>query len=365
MGNTKNSLQDFAVFNRERFQKIINGKKTDLYILKNKLGMAVGVTNYGCALTAIFVPDKENSFENVVLSYDSIEGLLNAPEPFLSTTIGRYGNRIAKGSFYLNGEKYTLKTNNGPNSLHGGPTGFHARVWDANQVSDRKVLFTYTSADDDEGFPGTLKVEMSYELAEESNSLIINYKAVTDSPTLVNLTNHGFFNLAGTGNPTPTIEDNEVVINADFFIPIDDTSIPTGEILKVEGTPMDFRAPHRVGDRINDDFIQLKYGAGYDHCYVLNKNEQNELSFAASCYDSKSGRKMDVYTTEIGVQLYTGNWLNGFEGADGAIFPERSGICFEAQCFPDTPNKAHFPSATLLPGEEYEQTTVYDFSVEE
>ena len=365
MENTNFSLQDFAVFNRERFQKTINGKKTDLFILKNKNGMAVGVTNYGCALTAIFVPDRNKNFENVILSYDSIDDLINAPEPFLSTTIGRYGNRIAKGRFCLKGEEYNLKTNNGPNSLHGGPTGFHARVWDAKQVDDSKVVFSYISEDNEEGFPGTLKVEMSYELADDSNCLIINYNAVTDKPTVVNLTNHGFFNLAGTSNPTPSIEDNEVVIQADYFIPIDETSIPTGEILKVEGTPMDFREAHKVGERIDADFLQLKHGAGYDHCYVLNKKEQNELSLAASCYDSKSGRKMDVYTTEVGVQLYTGNWLGGFNGADGATFPARSGICFEAQCFPDTPNKAHFPTATLLPGDEYEQTTIYDFYVEE
>lgn len=365
MKDTDFSIQDYFVFDQKRFQKTINGKQTDLYILKNKLGMAVGVTNYGCALTAIFVPDKKGKMENVVLSYDSIDDLLNAPEPFLSTTIGRYGNRIANGTFQLNGEEYKLETNNGPNSLHGGPTGFHARVWDANQLSDNKIEFSYISEDGEEGFPGKVTVGMIYELSDDSNSLIITYQATTDAPTVINLTNHGFFNLAGTANPTPSIEDNEVVINADFFIPIDDTSIPTGEILLVEDTPMDFRTPYTVGSRIEEDFVQLKRGAGYDHCYVLNKKERNELSFAASCFDAKSGRKMEVYTTELGVQLYTGNWLGGFKGGDEATFPARSAICFEAQCFPDTPNQTHFPTATFQPGEVYEQATIYKFTVEE
>ena len=199
----------------------------------------------------------------------------------------------------------------------------------------------------------------------EVNALTIEYRATTDKATVVNLTNHGFFNLAGISNPTPTVNNHIVTINADFYTPIDEVSIPTGEIAKVEGTPMDFRAPHTVGERIDDKFQQLIFGAGYDHCYVLNKMESGSLDLAATCKDPESGRIMEVYTTEAGVQLYTGNWLNGFEGAHGATFPARSAICFEAQCFPDTPNKPHFPSATLLPGDEYQQITVYKFTVEE
>ena len=199
---------------------------------------------------------------------------------------------------------------------------------------------------------------------EEENALVIEYRATTDKATVVNLTNHGFFNLAGISNPTPTIENNIVTINANFYTPIDEVSIPTGEVAKVEGTPMDFTTPHTVGERINDKFQQLINGAGYDHCYVLNKIETGSLDLAATCFEPNSGRTMEVYTTEAGVQLYTGNWLNGFEGAHGATFPARSAICFEAQCFPDTPNKPHFPSATLLPGDEYQQVTIYKFGVE-
>ena len=284
---------------------------------------------------------------------------------FVDAGGGSDGNRIAKGKFTLFGEEHELTINNGPNSLHGGPTGFHARVWDAIQLDESTVQFNYVSADGEEGFPGNLEVEMTYRLENEVNALTIEYRATTDKATVVNLTNHGFFNLAGISTPTPTVNDHIVTINADFYTPIDEVSIPTGEIAKVEGTPMDFRTPHTVGERINDKFQQLIFGAGYDHCYVLNKIESGSLDLAATCKDPKSGRIMEVYTTEAGVQLYTGNWLNGFEGAHGATFPARSAICFEAQCFPDTPNKPHFPSATLLPGDEYQQITVYKFAVEE
>ena len=286
-------------------------------------------------------------------------------EPFLSTTIGRYGNRIANGKFTLYGEEHQLTVNNGPNSLHGGPTGFHARVWDAVQPNESTVIFNYTSADGEEGFPGTLEVEMTYRLEDEANALVIEYRATTDKATVVNLTNHGFFNLAGISNPSPTVLNNILTINADFYVPIDEVSIPTGEILKVENTPMDFRTPHAIGERIDDKFQQLVNGAGYDHCYVLNKAESGELSLAATCTEPVSGRTMEVYTTENGLQLYTGNWLGGFTGAHGATFPARSAVCFEAQCFPDTPNKAHFPSAVLLPGDEYQQITIYKFGVQE
>ena len=350
---------------REDFQKTIDEKNTDLFILKNKLGMEVAVTNYGCAILSIMVPDKNGQYANVILGHDTIDHVINSPEPFLSTTIGRYGNRIAKGHFTLYGEEHQLAVNNGPNSLHGGPTGFHARAWDALQPDEQTVKFRYLSADGEEGFPGNLKVKMSYRLAEEDNALTIEYRATTDKATIVNLTNHGFFNLAGIANPTPNVLNQILTINADYYVPIDEVSIPTGEILKVEGTPMDFRTPHTIGERIDDNFQQLINGAGYDHCYVLNKTEAGELSLAATCTDPGSGRTMEVYTTENGVQLYTGNWLNGFAGAHGATFPARSAVCFEAQCFPDTPNKPYFPSAVLLPGDEYQQVTIYKFGIAE
>jgi aldose 1-epimerase len=360
MNNTVDNGENLSGLRRADFQKNVQGKKTDLFILKNANGMEVAVTNYGCAILSIMVPDRNGKYDNVILGHDSIDHVINSPEPFLNTTIGRYGNRIAKGHFTLYGEEHNLTINNGPNSLHGGPTGFHTRVWDAEQTSPSSVTFSYTAADGEEGFPGRLEVEMTYSV-EDDNTLYIDYNATTDKATVVNLTNHGFFNLNGTKNPTPTVDNHEVTINADYFVPTDDTSIPTGEILKVEGTPMDFRTPHLVGERINDKYQQLVYGAGYDHCYVLNKTEAGAFELAATCYDAASGRTMEVYTTENGVQLYTGNWLNGFAGAHGATYPARSGICFEAQCFPDTPNKPHFPSAVLQPGDEYQQVTAYKF----
>ena len=353
MIDTTPTESNLSGLDKKAFQKNINNQQTDLYILKNAQGMEVAVTNYGCALLSIMVPDKNGKYANVVLGHDSIEHVINSPEPFLSTTIGRYGNRIANGKFTLYGEEHQLTINNGPNSLHGGPTGFHTRIWNAVQPNESTVIFNYTSADGEEGFPGNLEVEMTYRLEDETNALVIEYRATTDKATVVNLTNHGFFNLAGISNPS--VLNNIITINADFYTPIDEVSIPTGEILTVEGTPMDFRTPHTIGERINDKFQQLINGSGYDHCYVLNKTESGELSLAAT---------MEVYTTENGVQLYTGNWLNGFTGAHGATFPARSAVCFEAQCFPDTPNKAHFPSAVLLPGDEYQQITIYKFGVE-
>lgn len=364
MDNTSETQKNISGLNRNDFLSEIDGKQTDLFILKNKKGMEVAATNYGCALLSIMVPDKDGNYANVLLGHDSIDHVVNSPEPFLSTVIGRYGNRIAGGKFTLFGVEHELTINNGPNSLHGGPTGFHSRVWDATRIDECTVQFSYTSEEGEEGFPGTLTVDMIYRLEEDENALVIEYVASTDEVTIVNLTNHGFFNLAGIANPSPSIENHVLTINADHYTPIDTVSIPTGEILKVEGTPMDFRTPQVVGSRINEPFEQLVNGAGYDHCYVLNKQESGELSLAATCTDPVSGRTMEVYTTEAGVQLYTGNWLNGFAGAHGATFPARSGICFEAQCFPDTPNKPYFPSATLLPGDEYQQVTIYKFGTE-
>ena len=299
MNNTFPTEGNLSGLSRKDFQKEINNKETDLFILKNKKGMEVAVTNYGCAILAIMVPDKDGKYANVVLGHDSIDHVVNSPEPFLSTTIGRYGNRIAKGKFTLYGEEHELTINNGPNSLHGGPTGFHARVWDAIQLDESTVQFNYVSADGEEGFPGNLEVEMTYRLENEVNALTIEYRATTDKATVVNLTNHGFFNLAGISTPTPTVNDHIVSINADFYTPIDEVSIPTGEIAKVEGTPMDFRTPHTVGERIDDKFQQLIFGAGYDHCYVLNKTESGSLDLAATCKDPESGRIMELSLIHI------------------------------------------------------------------
>ena len=289
MVNTATIENNLSGLKRADFQKEVNGKQTDLYILRNSQGMEVAVTNYGCAILSIMVPDKKGQYANVILSHDTIDGVINSPEPFLSTTIGRYGNRIAKGKFTLFGQEHQLAVNNGPNSLHGGPTGFHARVWDATQTSPTTIVFRYLSHDGEEGFPGNLKVKMTYRLDEDVNALHIEYRATTDKATVVNLTNHGFFNLAGIANPTPTVLNNVVTIDADYYVPIDEVSIPTGEILKVEGTPMDFRTPHTVGERIDQPFEQLKNGTGYDHCYVLRKPESGALTLAATCTEPETG----------------------------------------------------------------------------
>lgn len=363
MENTSLHCENLSGLLAKNFQKNLGGKQTDLFIIRNKSGMEVALTNYGCALLAINTPDRNGKFADVILGHDSIDNVINSPEPFLSTTIGRYGNRISKGKFSLCGKEYSLTINNGPNSLHGGPNGFHSVVWDVVRHDSSSIELTYTASDNEEGFPGKLTVNITYSVTED-NELVIRYKATTDKATIVNLTNHAFFNLAGILNPSPSVENNVLTLNSDFYIPIDEVSIPTGEILKVEGTAMDFRTPRIVGERIDDGSVQMINGAGYDHCFVLNKAYPGELTFAAKCVEPVSGRKLEVYTTEPGVQIYTGNWLNGFKGSHGATFPRRSAICFETQHFPDTPNRAYFPSAVLNPGEEYNHTCIYKFGVE-
>ncbi len=348
---------------KEDFQTTIDGKSVDLYVLKNALGNEVAITNYGGALVAIMVPDRDGRLANVVQGHDTIKGVVESPEPYLSTLIGRFGNRIAKGKFQLNGKQYELPINNGPNALHGGLKGWNAKVWDATQKSANELVLTYVSPYGEEGYTGEVKVCVVYTWTDE-NELRIDYVAQTNKKTIVNLTNHAFFSLAGIADPTPVIDDVVCEMNADFFVPIDETSIPTGEILKVEGTPFDFRKPKPLGQDINADDEQIRHGAGYDHCFVLNKKEEGELSFAARIVEPKSGRTMEVYTTEPGVQLYTDNWADGYSGQLGATFPRRSGVCFECQHFPDSPNRPYFPSVQLCPDRNYRQTTIYKFGVD-
>ena len=348
---------------RADFQSTIAGKETDLYILRNSEGNEVAISNYGGALVAIMVPDRNGNRANVIQGHDNINDIVNSPEPYLSTLIGRYGNRICKGRFQLHGKEYQLPINNGPNSLHGGLKGFNAKVWDALQMNDHTLVLKYVSPYGEEGFSGEMRTTVVYSFTDD-NELVIEYMATTNKKTIINLTSHGFFSLAGIANPTPTIENLECEINADFYIPIDNTSIPTGEILRVEGTPFDFRKPKTVGQDIDADNEQIKNGAGYDHCFVLNKKEEGELSFAARIKEPVSGRIMEVYTTEPGVQVYTDIWADGYKGQNGATFPRRSAICFEAQHFPDSPNRPYFPSVVLNPGEQYTQKTVYRFAVD-
>ncbi|MBE6209572.1 MAG: galactose mutarotase [Rikenellaceae bacterium] len=358
-----NCTDNLSKLNVADFKKTINGKQTELFILKNNAGCEVAITNYGGAICSIMVPDKNGNYANVIQGHDSIDNLLNSPEPFLSTLVGRYGNRICKGKFTIDGKEYNLAINNGPNHLHGGPTGFHARVWDAEQIDNCTLKLHYLSADMEEGFPGNLDVTVVYTLSED-NALAIDYTATTDKKTIVNLTSHGFFSLSGIATPTATIDNLICQINADFYVPIDDTSVPYGCIASVKDTAFDFTTPQEVGARIDADEEQIAHGAGYDHCFVLNKKEVGELSFAAKVTEPVSGRTMEVYTTEPGVQVYTSNWHSGFAGAHGATFPRRSAICFEAQHFPDSPNRAHFPSVVLSPDETYRQTTIYKFGIE-
>ena len=348
---------------REDFQAVVQGKETDLYTLSNDNGVQIQVTNYGGAVVAIMVPDRDGNFANVIQGHTNIDEVVNSPEPFLSTLIGRYGNRICKGKFTMNGKEYTLACNNGVNHLHGGPTGCHARVWDAEQVNDQELVLRYTFAYYEEGFPGELRMTVKYSLTND-NEFVIDYRGTTNKKTIVNMTHHAFFSLTGIANPTPTQLDCELQINADFYLPIDETSIPTGEILKVEGTPFDFRTPKLVGKDIEADDEQIKNGSGFDHNYILNKKEPGELSLACRLKDPKSGRVLETYTTEPGLQFYSGNFLSGIKGQHDATFPKRSGLCFEAQHFPDTPNRPYFPTVILKPSEIYTQKTVYKFDVE-
>lgn len=348
---------------REDFQAMVQGKETDLYTLTNAQGMEVSITNYGGSLVSIMVPDREGKMANVIQGHDCIQDCLSSPEPFLSTLVGRYGNRICRGKFTMNNKEYSLSINNGPNHLHGGPTGCHARVWDAEQLNNQELVLRYTFAYYEEGFPGEVQMTVKYSLTND-NELVIDYRGTTNKKTVVNMTSHGFFSLTGIGTPTPSQLDTILTINADFYVPIDENSIPTGEIRKVEGTPFDFRTPKPVGRDIAADDEQIKNGTGYDHCYVLNKREPGELTLAASMVEPSTGRTMECWTTEPGVQFYSDNWADGYKGQHGATFGKHSGLCFEAQHFPDSPNRAHFPSTQLKPGEVYVQKTIYKFGVD-
>jgi len=355
----ENTLSGLTIVN---FQTQIDGKETKLCILTNKQGAEVTVTNYGAKIVSLMVPDKYGKMVDVVTGHNSIDEYLHSEEPYFGAVCGRYGNRISKGRFEIDGIVYDkLATNNGPNNLHGGVKGFNAVVWDMEQKDEQTVELKYTSVDGEEGFPGNLQTVITYHLSDD-NELVIAYHAVTDKPTVVNLTNHSYFNLSGAGDPY--IGDHLLTINADYYLPTDNTAIPYGPKEKVEGTPMDFRTPYEVGSRINDDFEQLIFGKGYDHTYILNK-EGNELSFCARCMSHKTGIIMETYTTEPGVQLYTGNWMTGdFEGKNGQRYPERAALCLETHHYPDSPNKPEYPTTVLRPGEVFQSKTIYKFSVE-
>jgi aldose 1-epimerase len=351
-----------VLINEDTFAGTIDGKKVELFTLKNSNGLTAQITNFGGRLVSLWVPGKNGNFEDIVTGYNTLDGYLNSGEIYYGALIGRYGNRIAKGEFMLNDTAYTLVRNNGENHLHGGTKGFNDVVWDAVQTDAQTLVLTYTSPHMEEGYPGNLDVKVQYQLTDE-NELKIEYWAATDRPTPVNLTHHSFFNLKGDGNGT--INDHLLQINADFYTPVDEGLIPTGEIAPVEGTPMDFRAPTAIGERVDADFEQLKYGMGYDHNWVLVPAESG-LNFAARVVEPASGRTMEVYTNEPGLQFYGGNFLDGSDtGKYGRPYDFRTSFCLETQHFPDSPNQPEFPSTILNPGEEYYSVCVYKFGVEE
>lgn len=323
--------------------------------------MKVAITNYGGRIVSWLAPDKDGELDDIILGFDSIEGYLNANEIYFGALIGRYGNRIADGEFSLDGEGYELATNNGPNHLHGGPGGFHNVVWDAEQLNDQHLVLTYFSEDGEEGYPGNLNIKVHYILTDDIE-LKIDYTASSDKETPINLTNHAFFNLAGAASGT--INNHELLIEADQFTPVDSTLIPTGEIISVKGTPFDFTAPKAIGEDLNEESAQLYYGEGYDHNFVLNRQNGSDLSRAAKVHDPESGRVLEIYTTEPGIQFYSGNFMDGSDvGKEGKPYEYRTAFCLEPQHFPDSPNQEDFPSTVLKPDSVYHSFSLYRLSI--
>ncbi len=344
---------------RAPFGKLPDGTPVELFTLTNARGIEARVMTYGGTLVSLRVPDRQGRADDVVLGFDTADKYAQKNVPYFGL-IGRYGNRIAKGRFTIAGAAYTLATNNGANHLHGGVRGFDKVMWRGEPV-ENGVALSYTSRDGEEGYPGTLKMKVTYTLSDR-NELAIEYEATTDKPTIVNLTEHSHFNLAGPG--TRDILEHALQIDADRYTPVDDTLIPTGVLAPVTDTPFDFRRPTRIGDRIDDKHPQLAIGRGYDHNWVLNGSGAG-LKHAVWLADPASGRTMDIFTTEPGIQFYSGNFLDGtVTGKQGHVYRRRFGLCLEPQHFPDSPNKPAFPSTVLRPGETYKTRTVYRFSVQ-
>lgn len=345
---------------QSKFQTEVGGKKTDLFTLRNKDNMEVCITNFGGRIVSVMVPDKDGQMRDVVLGFDSIQDYISKPSDF-GASIGRYANRINQGKFTLDGVEYQLPRNNYGHCLHGGPQGFQYRVFDAVQPNPQEVELTYVAKDGEEGFPGNITCKVLMKLTDD-NAIDIRYEAETDKPTIVNMTNHSYFNLDGDAGSNA---DHLLTVDADYYTPVDSTFMTTGEIASVEGTPMDFRTPTPVGARINDyAFVQLKNGNGYDHNWILNtKGDINRK--AASLKSPKTGIVLDVYTNEPGVQVYAGNFLDGsLTGKKGITYNQRASVCLETQKYPDTPNKSEWPSAVLRPGEKYMSQCIFKFSVD-
>ena len=344
---------------QSNFQMEVDGKKTDLYTLRNKNNMEVCVTNFGGRIVSVMVPDKDGQMRDVVLGFDSIQDYVSKPSDF-GASIGRYANRINQGRFTLDGTEYQLPQNNYGHCLHGGPQGFQYRVFDAVQPNPQELELTYMAEDGEEGFPGNITCKVLMKLTDD-NAIDIRYEAETDKPTIVNMTNHSYFNLDGDAARN---EARLLTIDADYYTPVDSTFMTTGEIAPVEGTPMDFRTPTPVGARINDyDFVQLKNGNGYDHNWVLNT--KGDITRKCATLESPlTGIVLDVYTNEPGIQVYAGNFLDGsLTGKKGITYNQRASVCLETQKYPDTPNKPEWPSAVLRPGEKYMSQCIFKFSV--
>jgi len=346
------------------FGKAPDGQDVDLYTLTNKNGVEVAISTYGGVVVSLKVPDRNGKLGDVVLGFDSVDGYVS-DKSYFGAIIGRYGNRIGHAQFVLDGKTYTLAKNNGENTLHGGNKGFNKAVWTPKEIpaKDGQALeLTYQSKDGEEGFPGNLQVRVVYTLTD-SNALRIDYSATTDKNTVINLTNHSYFNLAGPGSGD--ILGHVLTIEADKFTPVDSGLIPTGELREVAGTPFDFRKPTLIGTRINSDDEQIKLGGGYDHNFVLRRKMAAQISLAARVMEPKTGRVLEVWTTEPGIQFYTGNFLDGsVQGKGNITYTKRSAFCLETQHFPDSPNKPKFPSTELNPGQHYHTTTIYKFSTE-
>jgi aldose 1-epimerase len=354
----------FNIINEANFIGSFKGKATCLRTLRNKSGMVAQITNFGAKIVSIYVPDSNGKFVDIVAGYDNINEWIKG-NPYFGAICGRYANRIANASYTLDGVTYKLPVNNGPNHLHGGPEGFNNQVFDASEVKQtthgQAVEMTYFCADGEMGHPGNLKVKVTYTLTDD-NELVLDYEATTDKKTHVNICSHSYFNLAGHNNPS--IVDHELMINAKTFTPVNEFQIPTGEIVPVKGTSFDFIEMHRIGDNIDDNNEQISYGKGYDHNWVIDK-PAGEMGLAAIYKEPVSGRVMEVYTTQPGVQLYTANWQDGSDvGKEGVSYGMRCALCLETQNFPDSPNQPSFPSTLLNPGEVYKNTCVHKFSIQ-
>ena len=346
---------------KSNFRTEVNGKKTDLYVLRNQNNMEVCVTNFGGRIVSVMVPGKDGVMRDVVLGFDSIQDYISKPSDF-GASIGRYANRINQGKFTLDGVEYQLPRNNYGHCLHGGPKGYQYQVYDALQTGPQELELTYRSKDGEEGFPGNITCKVIMKLTDD-NAIDIQYEAETDKPTIVNMTNHSYFNLAG--DPSKTSTDNIMYVNADYYTPVDSTFMTTGEIAPVKDTPMDFTTPKAVGKDINNyDFVQLKNGNGYDHNWVLNtKGDISQV--AARLTSPETGITLEVYTNEPGIQVYTGNFLDGtVSGKKGIVYNQRASVCLETQHYPDSPNKADWPSVVLEPGQTYNSECIFKFSVE-